>query len=45
MASHAKIAQQFARQLFSLSVEDGTVSAEKVGGILEYVEKHKVANP
>jgi F-type H+-transporting ATPase subunit delta len=45
MASHAKIAQQFARQLFSLSVVDGAVSAEKVGGVLEYVEKHKVANP
>jgi F-type H+-transporting ATPase subunit delta len=45
MASPAKIAQQFARQLFSVSVIDGVVSAERVVGVLEFVEKHKVANP
>ncbi len=45
MASHAKIAAQFARQLFSLSVVDGSVSPERVQGVLEYVEKHRPANP
>jgi F-type H+-transporting ATPase subunit delta len=45
MASHAKIAQQFARELFSLSVVDGAVSADRVAGVLEYVEKYAIANP
>jgi F-type H+-transporting ATPase subunit delta len=45
MATHAKIAQQFARQLFSMSIVDGAVSADRVAGVLEYVEKHEVANP
>jgi F-type H+-transporting ATPase subunit delta len=45
MASHAKIAQQLAKQLFRMSVVDGGVSAERVGGVLSYVEKHGPANP
>jgi len=45
MPSHAKQAQQFARQLFKLSVVNGAVSADRVAGVLEYVEKHKPANP
>jgi F-type H+-transporting ATPase subunit delta len=45
MASHAKVALQFARQLFSMSVVDGTVSGDRVAGVLEYVEKHPPANP
>jgi F-type H+-transporting ATPase subunit delta len=45
MAAQAKIAQQFARQLFTLSVVDGAVSAERVAGVLDYVEKHTPANP
>jgi F-type H+-transporting ATPase subunit delta len=45
MASHAKIAQQFARQLFKMSVLDGAVSADRVEGVLAYVEKHNPANP
>jgi F-type H+-transporting ATPase subunit delta len=45
MASPAKSAQQFARQLFTMSVVDGAVSADRVAGVLEYVEKHGVANP
>lgn len=45
MASHAKKAQQFARQLFKMSVVNGAVSAERVTGVLEYVEKHRPANP
>jgi F-type H+-transporting ATPase subunit delta len=44
MAAQAKIAQQFARQLFTLSVVDGAVSAERVAGVLDYVEKHQPAN-
>lgn len=45
MAAHAKKAQQFARQLFKMSVINGVVSADRVAGVLEYVEKHKPANP
>jgi F-type H+-transporting ATPase subunit delta len=45
MASHAKVAQQLARRLFKLSMVDGAVSAERVGGVLEYVEKSQPANP
>ncbi len=45
MAAHAKQAQQLARQLFRLSLADGAVSPAKVTGVLEYVEKHRPANP
>ncbi|MES1166690.1 MAG: F0F1 ATP synthase subunit delta [Pseudomonadota bacterium] len=45
MAGHAKKAQQFARQLFKLSVVDGAVTAERVSGVLAYIEKHRPANP
>jgi F-type H+-transporting ATPase subunit delta len=45
MASHAKTALKFARQLFSMSIVDGVVSADRVAGVLEYVEKHGTANP
>jgi F-type H+-transporting ATPase subunit delta len=44
MASHAKIAQHLARQFFRMSVVDGAISADRVGGILAYVEKHRPAN-
>ena len=45
MAAHARKAQQFARQLFKLSLVEGVVSAEKVSGVLEYIEKHRPPNP
>jgi F-type H+-transporting ATPase subunit delta len=45
MAAHGKKAQQFARQLFKMSLVDGTVSADRVTGVLAYVEKHRPANP
>jgi F-type H+-transporting ATPase subunit delta len=45
MPSHAKIAQQLARQFFRLSVVEGRVSADRVGGVLSYIEKHNPANP
>jgi F-type H+-transporting ATPase subunit delta len=44
MASQAKVAQQFARQLFSMSMVDGALSVDRVSGVLEYVEKHAPAN-
>jgi F-type H+-transporting ATPase subunit delta len=44
MATHAKIAEHLARQLFKLSVVDGAVSPQQVAGILEYVEKHRPPN-
>lgn len=45
MAAHSKKAQQLARQLFKMSVVHGVVSPERVTGVLQYLEKHKVANP
>jgi|SRR6185312_4380421 len=45
MAAHSKAAQQLARQLFKLSLENGALSAERVGGVLAWVEKHRPANP
>ena len=45
MATHAKIAQLFAKRLFAMSVVDGAVSPERVAGVLEYIEKHRPANP
>lgn len=45
MAAHNKSAQQLARQLFTMSLVDGAVSAERVEGVLAYVEKHRPANP
>jgi F-type H+-transporting ATPase subunit delta len=45
MAAHVKKAQQFARQLFKMSVVNGVVSPERVSGVLQYVDKHKTAHP
>lgn len=38
-----KQTQQLARQLFQLSFDNGVLSAERVAGVLEYVEKHAPA--
>lgn len=43
MSAQTKKAQQLARQFFRMSVVDGVVSPERVAGVLEYIEKHKVA--
>lgn len=40
-----KQAQHLARQLFKLSVIDGQISAERVSGVLAYVEKTQPAHP
>jgi F-type H+-transporting ATPase subunit delta len=45
MASQAKTALQFARQLFTMSLVDGAISGDRVAGVLEYLEKHTPANP
>lgn len=45
MASARKQVQQLARQLFRLSVVDGEVSAERVAGVLAYVEKNRPSHP
>jgi F-type H+-transporting ATPase subunit delta len=45
MSAHSKSAQQLARQLFQLSLEDGSLSAERVAGVLAYVEQHRPPNP
>lgn len=45
MAAQNKAAQQLARQLFNLSLVNGTVSAAQVEGVLAYLEKHPPANP
>jgi F-type H+-transporting ATPase subunit delta len=44
MAAANKQAQQLARQLFKLTVVDGAVSADRVAGVLAYVEKHAPAH-
>lgn len=41
----SKQIQQFARQLLQLSLVDGRLSAERVAGVLEYLEKHPPAKP
>lgn len=45
MAAQNKAAQQLARQLFNLSLVNGSVSAAQVEGVLAYLEKHPPANP
>ncbi len=44
MASGKKQIRQLARQFFKLSVVAGTVSSDRVAGVLEYIEKHSPAN-
>lgn len=44
MASGKKQIQQLARQFFQLSFADGALSAERVGGVLQYIERHRPAN-
>ena len=44
MSVQSKAAEQFARQLFKLSVVDGAVSPNQVTGVLQYVEAHKPSN-
>lgn len=44
MASNAKAAQHLARTLFRLSVVNGAVSDERVGGALEYIRREKIPN-
>lgn len=43
MASAKKQIQQLARQFFRLSVVDGALSADRVAGVLQYIEKHRPA--
>lgn len=43
MASGKKQINQLARQFFKLSVVEGTLSADRVAGVLEYIEKHRPA--
>jgi F-type H+-transporting ATPase subunit delta len=41
MASGKKQTQQLARQFFQLSLVDGTLSSDRVAGVLAYIEKHR----
>jgi len=41
----SKQIQQLARQLFSLSLVDGRLSADRVDGVLQYLEKHPPTQP
>jgi F-type H+-transporting ATPase subunit delta len=45
MGPRGKQIQQLARLLFRLSVVDGTISPERVAGVLDYVAAHRPANP
>jgi F-type H+-transporting ATPase subunit delta len=44
MASGKKQTQQLARQFFKLSVVNGSVTPDRVAGVLEYIEKHRPAH-
>jgi F-type H+-transporting ATPase subunit delta len=41
----SKQSRQFARQLFNLSLADGQISAEQVGGVLAFLSKHPPRQP
>jgi F-type H+-transporting ATPase subunit delta len=41
MASRNKHVQQLARQFFKLSIENGELSADRVAGVLQYIEKER----
>src|SRR5688572_21237446 len=41
MASGKKQTQQLARQFFKLSIVNGELSADRVTGVLQYIEKHR----
>ncbi|MDB6095595.1 MAG: hypothetical protein JWM32_3157 [Verrucomicrobia bacterium] len=43
MASGKKYVQQFARNLFTMSLANGALSDERVAGVLAYLEKHRPA--
>jgi F-type H+-transporting ATPase subunit delta len=45
MSARGKQALQLARQLFRLSVVDGSLSGGRVTGVLAYVEAHPPADP
>lgn len=44
MASGNKQVLQLARQFLKLSIVDGEVSADRVAGVLQYIEVHRPAN-
>ena len=44
MASGKKQIQLLSRQFFKLSIAEGALSADRVAGVLEYIEKHRPAN-
>ncbi len=44
MATGKKQIQQLARQFFKLSLVNNELSAERVAGVLQYIEKHRPAN-
>ena len=41
MASGKKQIQQLARQFYKLSIVNGALSADRVAGVLQYIEKHR----
>jgi len=45
MSAASKHITDLSRQLFQMSFDNGTLSGERVAGVLEYVEKHSPANP
>ena len=44
MASGTKQIKELARQYFKLSLVDGALSADRVSGVLQYLEKHRPAH-
>jgi F-type H+-transporting ATPase subunit delta len=44
MASAKKQVQQLAKQFYQLSLDGGALSADRVAGVLAYIEKHRPAH-
>ncbi len=44
MASANKQINQLAKQLYKLSLENGALSADRVSGVLAYIQKHRPAH-
>lgn len=45
MPAPASSARKLSRQLFRLSLENGALSAERVGGVLAWIERHRPPHP
>jgi F-type H+-transporting ATPase subunit delta len=45
MSAHSRKADEFAKQLFRLSFDGPNLSEARIGAVLDYIERHRPANP